>query len=163
MRHTGCTCLPQARFRRVSEGRCRHLPAALPALPDSMGDQRVGLRRMEICAMPALLSPGAHHLEPAILSRASGHHDPAGLGSHSLSLRGLPLQLCKLPRMQGEIFMAEAGHREGSGSRNDARLDPGVVSSGPGKAKKWFQVTRRSARSPAGMHGQNLASGYGVT
>jgi hypothetical protein len=163
MRHAGCTCVSQARFRRISKGRRGYLPAAMPALPDSMGDQRVGLRRMEIRSLPSLLSPGANHLEPAILSRATRAHDPAGLGSHSLSLRGLPLQLCELPRMQGEIFMAEAGHREGSGSRNDARLDPGVVSSGPGKTKKWFQVTRRSARSPAGMHGQNLASGNGVT
>jgi hypothetical protein len=163
MRYTRCTCVSQARFRRVSKGSRRHLPAALPALPDSMENQRVGLRRMEICSMPALLSPGADYLEPAILSRASRADDPAGLGSDSLSLCGLPLQLCKLPRMQGEIFMAEARHREGSGSRNDARLDSGVVSSGPGKTKKWFQVTRRSARSPAGMHGLNLASGNGVT
>jgi len=29
--------------------------------------------------------------------------------------------------------------------------------------KKWFQVTRRTARSPTGMHGLNTASEADVT
>jgi hypothetical protein len=135
----------------------------MPAMQDPLGDQRLGLRRLEIRALPALLPSGTEHLESAILSPANVDDPPPELRRHAVSLRGVPLQLCELPRMQGEIFMAEAGHRAGTGSRNDARLDSGDVSSGPGKTKKWFQVTRRSARSPAGMHGLNLASGNGVT
>ena len=164
MRHTGRTCVSSARLFRIPESDRRHLSVALPALPDPMGNQRVGLRRVEICPLPAVLSTGAYHLEPAVLSPASLDRNAVGHGGDSVSLCGVPVQLCELPRMQGEVLMAEAGHREGSGSRNDARLDSGDVSSGPGTTKeKWFQVTRRSARSPAGMHGQNLASGYGVT
>src|SRR5580700_8776839 len=163
MRHSGRACVPPARVLRISEGVRGNLSAALPALPRTLGDQRMGLRRLEIRALPALLSPGTDDLEPAILSPAALDHAPPEPRRNSVPLRRLPVQLRELPRMQGEIFMAEAGHRAGTGSRNDARLDSGDVSSGPGKTKKWFQVTRRSARSPAGMHGQNLASGNGVT
>jgi len=38
-----------------------------------------------------------------------------------------------------------------------------VLREGGTAQKKWFQVTRRIARSPTGMHGLNLASGSDVT
>ena len=54
--------------------------------------------------------------------------------------------------------MAEAGHRAGTGSRNDARLDSGGVSSGPGGTKKMVpsdpsisSFSGRHARSELGI------------
>ena len=45
----------------------------------------------------------------------------------------------------------------------DARKDDWDLSPDGLKIRKWFQVTRRPARSPTGMHGQNPASEDGVT
>ena len=75
----------------------------LPAVPRTLGNQRVGLRRLEIRALPALLSPGSDHLERAVLSPAAMDRDPAEVRRHSLSLRRLPLQFRQLPALQRAV------------------------------------------------------------
>jgi hypothetical protein len=71
----------------------------MPALPLAMGNQCVGLRRLEICALPEVLSPGADYLEPAILSPLALDHYPVEFGGDPVSLCRVPVQLRKLPRM----------------------------------------------------------------
>src|SRR6185295_16838079 len=74
-----------------------------------------GCRRLEICPLPALLSPGARYLERAVLPAAVNHEVHAASGSDSLSLRSLPLQFCQLPAVQGTLFVAQEEGRGGSG------------------------------------------------
>ena len=45
-----------------------------------------------------------------------------------------------------------------SGAEGRGDAEKAGAQNAPGN-EKWFQVTRQSTRSPAGMHGQNMASG----
>ena len=81
----------------------------MPQMPRAMAYQRMGVGRVEIRALPALLSPGTDHLERAILSPAPLDHPDAPDRRDALSLRGLPLQFRKFPAVQGKIFLAEGG------------------------------------------------------
>jgi len=133
-------------------------------MPGPLGNQRLGIRRLEICALPAMLPPGADHLERAVLPPTALDGPSVARRRHTLSLRRLPLQLRELPPVQGAAFVAEEQWSGNSvrdyGSRAPLSVEP---FRSPSWQKKWFQVTRRPARSPTGMHGQNMASESGVT
>ena len=79
----------------------------MPSMPLALAHKRVGGGRMEIRALPALLSSGTSHLERAILSPATVDHDVASSGRNALSLRGLPVQFRELPPVQGKVFLAQ--------------------------------------------------------
>jgi hypothetical protein len=93
----------------------------MPQVPGPVGDQRLGFRRLEICAMPALLSPGAHHLERTVLSPATLDRLSAQVRRHSVPLRGLPVQFRELQALQGTLFLAE----EQSGAAGSGRASHG--------------------------------------
>jgi len=61
----------------------------MPAMPDAMGDQRLGVRRLEIRTLPALLSSGADHLERALLPSTALDGPAATPGRDAVSLRGV--------------------------------------------------------------------------
>jgi hypothetical protein len=60
-------------------------------MPCALANQRMGIGRLEIRALPALLSPGVDYLECAVLSPAPLDHLDAPDRRDALSLRGLPL------------------------------------------------------------------------
>jgi hypothetical protein len=60
-------------------------------MPDSLENQRLGRWSLEICPVPALLSPGFEHLERAILSSFAVDGDSAAVWRDPLSLSRLPL------------------------------------------------------------------------
>lgn len=82
----------------------------MPALQDAMGDQYMGRRRMEIRPLPALLSSGFNHLEPAILSPAEVDGDDAAPGCYALSLQFVPVQFREFPPLQGTSLVEETTH-----------------------------------------------------
>src|SRR5580704_7189224 len=83
-----------------------HLSLALPPLPVSLGNQRLVQWGLEVCALPPLLSPGTDHLERAILSPPALDRVSAACGSHTLSVRRMPVQLRQLPAVQGTLQLA---------------------------------------------------------
>jgi len=82
------------------------VPASLPSLPQSLGDQRVAGRSLEIRALPALLQAGINYLERTLLSSSALDRDDAAYGRNTVSLCGVPLQLRKFQEVQGEVFLA---------------------------------------------------------
>jgi hypothetical protein len=60
-------------------------------MPDSLEDQCLGGWSLEICPVPALLSPGFEHLERAILPSSAVDGDSAAVWRDSLSVSRLPL------------------------------------------------------------------------
>jgi len=68
----------------------------VPEVSRSLDYKCLGRWRLEICPLPALLSSGFDHLERTVLPPAEIHNVDAADGRHSLSLCGLPLQLCEL-------------------------------------------------------------------
>jgi hypothetical protein len=148
----------------------------------------VGSRSLEICALPQVLSPGTLNLERTTLLSAPLDSDSIVLRRDPLSLRRVPLQFCKLQKVQGKIRVAAPGtppyarrNRIGFFAKELKGRARGnlLAQTHPGKhqeeedytgalrergtRKKWFQVTRWIARSPTGMHGLNMASGSDVT
>jgi hypothetical protein len=93
---------PQNKHPGGSSGIFRSLSFALPQMPRALEDQRVGRRRLAICPLSALLSPGFEYLERAVLSPPALDRDPAALRRDSLSVSGMPVQFCQLPRVQGK-------------------------------------------------------------
>jgi len=79
----------------------------------------MGCWRLEICALPALLSAGSDHLERAVLSSAIVDAFPAAHGRDSVSLRGVPVQFCEFPPLQGALFLAQT---EGSSPTGSQRI-----------------------------------------
>jgi hypothetical protein len=77
----------------------------MPPLPDPLGNQRVGLRSLEIRTLPALLSTGTDHLERALLSSPVVDPYHAAYGCDSLSLRRVPVQFREFPSLQGTLFV----------------------------------------------------------
>jgi hypothetical protein len=84
----------------------------------ALANQRMGLRGLEVRAMPKLLSSGPDHLERAILSPAPLDQLAASIGRDALSLRCLPLQFRELPVVQRKVFLEEAGSGGGRKSGN---------------------------------------------
>jgi len=80
----------------------------MPEVPCALDHQCLGGRRLEVCTLPSLLSPGFDHLERTILSSARHHDADAEIGRDSLPVRGLPLQFRQLQAVQREVFMAQA-------------------------------------------------------
>jgi hypothetical protein len=85
----------------------RGLPVALQALQDSLANQCMGIRRLEIRPLPALLPAGALNLEPAVLSSSPVDHSHAASGRDAVSMRAVPMQLCKLSAVQGTVLLEE--------------------------------------------------------
>jgi hypothetical protein len=86
-------------------------------MPYALANRRVEVGRLEIRALPALLSPGADHLERAILSSEALDHLNAPDRCDAVPLRGLPLQLRKFPAVQGKVFLAPASGAKGGNAR----------------------------------------------
>jgi hypothetical protein len=79
----------------------------MPEVPHPLENQRLGCGRVEIRAMPALLSPGTHYLERAVLPPFAVDRRPAPVRRDSVPLRGLPMQFRELPALQGALFLAQ--------------------------------------------------------
>jgi hypothetical protein len=60
----------------------------------------VGLGSLEICPLPALLSPGIDHLERTVLPPSALDPDHAPLRGDSIPLPRLPLQFRQFPSVQ---------------------------------------------------------------
>lgn len=97
----------------------------MPQMQDALGNRRVGRRSVEIRALPALLSSGTDHLERAVLSSSAKYGDYASAGRDAVSMRGLPLQLRKLPPVQRALFMAEGS---GGGAYHRSKAVTGKIS-----------------------------------
>jgi hypothetical protein len=99
-------------------------------MPHALENQRMGQRGVEICPLPAMLSPGFEHLERAILSSSPLDCDSAALRRDSLSLPRMPLQFRQLPGVQGKAQLAcrrdGAGYRRAFGSEAPCKLEPRV-------------------------------------
>jgi hypothetical protein len=76
-------------------------------MPHALAYGGLEVRRLEIRALPALLSPGADHLERTILSPAPLDRLDAPDRCDPVSLRGLSLQFRKFPAVQGKVFLAQ--------------------------------------------------------
>jgi hypothetical protein len=124
MRNTRCSCVATAGFRGVFQVPGGNLPDALPAVPNTLGNQRPVGWSLEIRALPALLSPGTDHLERTLLSSAALDHPAAEIGCDSVSVRFVPMQLRELPALQGEVFVAEDGAIRGA---KDGNASPQVT------------------------------------
>jgi hypothetical protein len=107
MRNTRCSCVATAAFRGIFQVSGGNLPDALPAVPNTLGDQCLVGWRLEICALPALLSSGPDHVERALLPPAPLDNPAIAAARDSVSMRFMPMQLRELPAVQGEIFVAE--------------------------------------------------------
>ena len=107
--------LSEAELWRRNPGAFRHLPAALPALPQPLDNQRMGGGSLEIRPLPALLSPGTDHLERTVLSSTALDCDYATLRRHALPLPGMPLQFRKFSPVQGKAQLAGWWDRAGNG------------------------------------------------
>jgi hypothetical protein len=103
MRHTGCASFAPANIRRAPAGALRNLSLALPALPNALGNQCLGFRRLEVCALPALLPSGIEHVERAVLQAASLDGNSVAEWRYSLPVSSLPLQLREFPALQGQV------------------------------------------------------------
>jgi hypothetical protein len=106
MRNPRCADFASADLGRELQNIIWNLSAALPALPRALVYQCVGRQRVEIRALPAMLSPGIIHLERAILSRSAVDHLDAPLGRYSLPLPSMPLQFRGLPGLQRAPVLA---------------------------------------------------------
>lgn len=107
VRHARRACIAKTWIAGLSQGNRRNLSASLPPLPNSLGNQRLGRRRLEICPLPALLPTGPHHLERTVLSAAV--LGPRGDENRrdALSVRAMPLQLREFPAVSGENVVEE--------------------------------------------------------
>jgi len=61
-----------------------------------VGNQHVGQKRLEICALPSLLSSGINHLEHGLLPSSDERFDEIAARSEAISVRRLPLQFREL-------------------------------------------------------------------
>jgi hypothetical protein len=77
-------------------------------MPHALADQCLGFRSVEIRTLPALLSPGTHHLERAILSPRPLDHLATASARNALSLRRMPLQFREFQTLQREVFVEKA-------------------------------------------------------
>src|SRR5437899_9824667 len=102
---TRCPRLATPDFRRMDERNGRHLSPALPPMPHTLAYQRMGVRSLALCAMSAMLSPGTHYVERAILSSATLDRSPLKTRCDSLPLCCVPMQLRELPLVQGTLFV----------------------------------------------------------
>jgi len=62
---------------------------------------------MEVCSLPALLSPGIDYLERTVLPSSALDADHAPLWGDALPLPCLPLQFRQFPSVQGKARLEE--------------------------------------------------------
>ncbi len=114
MWNTRRTGLSQAGLRRGNQGSFRNLPAAMQAMPQTLDDQRMGGRSLEIRPLSTLLSPGTDHVERAILPPAALDGDHAAVRRDALPMPGMPLQFRQFSPLQGKAKLARR-RRAGDG------------------------------------------------
>jgi len=68
----------------------------LPSLQHPLGNQHVGQERLEICALPSLLSSGINHMEHGLLPSSYERFVEIAARSEAISVRRLPLQFREL-------------------------------------------------------------------
>jgi len=83
----------------MAKGPDRNLPAAVPPVQYPLGHQHLGIRRLEIRALPKVLSPATFHLERTALQPAPLDPTAAAARRYSLPVRLVPLQLRQLQKM----------------------------------------------------------------
>ena len=80
----------------LSERESRRLfgtyPLRCAAVQDTLEDERLGFRSLEVCTLSPLLQARTHHVERAVLPSSAVDQNPASLRRHTLPLFALPMQ-----------------------------------------------------------------------